>query len=228
MGCNEQVELKSGATGPNGETVESILSDGATVVAPANGAALIAGLDPAALTTQRTARVNAAGELLVSAAVVLPPLTSVAINDAGAGVTEASVKPSGVAFTDGSLASGGRDTGGLQYPLPLEGGGVASRVSGLPGTVIAAQVDTAVGAAAVAVPLPVTPAGTRRVTVQRTDNTANTFIRVREVGGAAGAGLKLGPLGAVTFGGADGAVQDLEVDGDGANPTTVGVLFEQS
>jgi hypothetical protein len=76
-------------------------------------------------------------------------------------------------------------------------------VEGNPGNRIAIPPDLPVGPAGV-VPLPAIPAGTRRVTVQATYTTANTFIRVRPVGGAVGSGAKLGPLGAISFGGADG------------------------
>lgn len=55
--------------------------------------------------------------LPVDAAVTLGPLASVAINDAGAGVTEVSVKPNGTAITAGSLLVGIEDTAGDQQSL---------------------------------------------------------------------------------------------------------------
>lgn len=73
--------------------------------------------------------VSAVAPLPVAAAVVFPPLASVAINDAGAGATEASVKVPGAAFTDGSLAAGGRDPLGAQYPIPLFTGGTSALFS---------------------------------------------------------------------------------------------------
>lgn len=100
-------------------------------------------------------------------------------------------------------------------------------VEGNAGNRIAIPADIAIGPAAV-VPLPAIPAGTRRVTVQATHTTLNTFVRVRPVGGVIGSGAKLGPLAAISFGGGDGGLAALEVEGDAANPTTVAVIFEGS
>lgn len=63
--------------------------------------------------------------LAVDAAVTLPATASVAINDAGAGTTEVSVKADGVARTDGSLLVGGEDPSGDQQALAVDTGGRA-------------------------------------------------------------------------------------------------------
>ena len=64
--------------------------------------------------------VNSVYRLAVDSISSSPAVTSVAINDAGAGVTEASVKADGVARTDGSLLAGGVDPGGLQRALAVD------------------------------------------------------------------------------------------------------------
>jgi hypothetical protein len=98
-----------------------------------------------------------------------------------------------------------------------------------PGTIINSVPDTAVGALAT-VPLTAPPAGTRRMTIQNT-GPANSRIRVRQVGGAAGSGVLLTSLGSTTYGGADGALAALEAEDVTANPgqaTTVGMTFEEN
>ena len=101
-----------------------------------------------------------------------------------------------------------------------------------PGTVIDTPPDTTVGVGAT-VPLPAIPAGTRRMTVQNT-GPAGTWIRVREAGGAAGAGKLLPRLGEYTYGGADGALEALEAEdvslavGGTAVATTVCLQFEEN
>ena len=120
------------------------------------------------------------------------------------------------------------------YVQPVEGisGGIAHNViitGVVPGTVIAAQADTAVPALTI-VPLPVAPAGTRRMTVQNT-GPAGSLVRIRQVGGAAGSGIKIGSLGSTSFGGADGAIAALEaedVSGGAGVATTIGVTFEEN
>jgi hypothetical protein len=87
--------------------------------------------------------------------------------------------------------------------------------------------DVAVGIAAV-VPLPAAPAGVRRVTVQNTTTTAGRTVRVREVGGILGSGFLLDALQSVSFGGSDGAVALLEVEGNALFATTVTQGFEGS
>lgn len=100
-----------------------------------------------------------------------------------------------------------------------------------PGTKIVTPVDTTVGIGAT-VPLPAVPAGTRRMTVQNT-GPAGTWIRVRAVGGAAGSGKLMPRLGEFTYGGADGALENLEVEdvslavGGTAVATTVCIQFEE-
>ena len=61
--------------------------------------------------------------LAVDAAVTLPALASVAINDAGAGTTEVSVKTDGTTITAGSLLIGGKDTVGEQQAVKTDTSG---------------------------------------------------------------------------------------------------------
>ncbi len=62
------------------------------------------------------------------------------------------------------------------------------------------------------------------MTVQNT--TSGSLLRVREVGGVAGAGHLLAYLGSFTFGGEDGAVAALEVENVGAVASSANVIFE--
>lgn len=100
-------------------------------------------------------------------------------------------------------------------------------VEGSPGNKVKIPPDFIVPALAV-VPLALVAAGTRRVTVQQTSHVAGVFIRVRPVGGVLGSGFVLGPLGSISFGGGDGGVTDLEVEGDPVAPSTVAIGFEGS
>jgi hypothetical protein len=119
-------------------------------------------------------------------------------------------------------------------PLPVTpggGGAVPFPVTGSPGATITTQDDIVVGVGAT-VPLVVAiPAGTRRFTVQNT-GPAGTWVRVREPGVAAGTGRLLPRLGEYTYGGADGAIGELEVEdvslavGGLAVATTISVQFE--
>ena len=119
-------------------------------------------------------------------------------------------------------------------PLPVTaggGGGGAISVKGSPGLKITTDPDVVVGIGAT-VPLGLIPANTRRFTVQNT-GPAGTWIRVREVGGAAGSGKLLPRLGEYTYGGSDGAIAQLEVEdvslavGGSAVATTVCVQYER-
>jgi hypothetical protein len=96
-------------------------------------------------------------------------------------------------------------------------------VVGEPGTTIETAADTPVPAGP-PVPLPVPPAGCRRMTVQNISGGAATEIRVREVGGVGGILLFRG--GSTSFGGADGAVAPLEAVVSAGGPAIVGVTFE--
>lgn len=117
-------------------------------------------------------------------------------------------------------------------PLPVTGGGGGGAISvkGVPGVTITTEDDVAVAAGATE-PLAVPPAGTRRMTVQNT-GPAGTWVRVREIGASPGMGRLLPRLGEATYGGADGAIGDLEVEdvslavGGVAVPTTISVQFE--
>lgn len=94
-----------------------------------------------------------------------------------------------------------------------------------PGTTITSEPDTAVGVGAT-VPLPVPPADTMRITVQVTGGDNTTRIRVREVGGTAGAGKLLVLLGSTLYGGDGGAVGALEVENVAGPAAAVAIVFE--
>jgi hypothetical protein len=100
---------------------------------------------------------------------------------------------------------------------PVAGGGV--------GTTITSPDDVAVGIGATQA-LPAPPAGTLRMTVEVTDGSALTRIRVRELGGNAGAGRELILLGSTTFGGEGGAVAALEVENVAGPAAAVSISFE--
>lgn len=100
---------------------------------------------------------------------------------------------------------------------PISGGGV--------GTTITSPADTAV-AAGVTAPLTAPPVGTLRMTVEVTGGDSTTRIRVREVGGTAGAGRLLVLLGSTTFGGDGGAIASLEVQNVTGPDATVSITFE--
>jgi len=95
-----------------------------------------------------------------------------------------------------------------------------------PGETIASPADIPVGVGAT-VPLPVIPAGTRRMTVQVTGGDGTSRIRVREVGGAAGRGRLLLMYGSTVYGGVDGALAALEVQNVAGPAATVAVQFEE-
>jgi len=109
--------------------------------------------------------------------------------------------------------------------FPIEGLPVVI-VGVTPGTTITSAADTAVPAGAtVALPLPL--AGTRRMTVQNTGPTG-TFVRIREAGGLAGAGIILPRFGSIVYGGADGAIDTLEAEEiTGTIATSVALQFER-
>lgn len=118
---------------------------------------------------------------------------------------------------------------------PIAGAGgapVVIVVAGSPGATISTDDDVVVGVGAT-VPLGLIPGGTRRFTVQNT-GPAGTWIRVREVGGNPGAGKLFPRLGEYTYGGADGAIAQLEVEdvslavGGAAVATTVSVQYERN
>lgn len=163
--------------------------------------------------------------LAVDAAVVLPPLASVAINDAGAGATEASVKTDGIAVTAGSLLVGGKDAAGDQYALRVNASGqlVVSVGGSTPGATVGPTVaDTAVGIGAT-VALPFIGTATRQ-TIQNT--TVASLLRTREVGGPAGSGHLLFYGASITLGGEDGAMAGMEVENVGAVASSASVIFE--
>lgn len=116
--------------------------------------------------------------------------------------------------------------------LVSAGGSTPAPPATSPGSTITTPADTTVGiGATVALTAPL--AGTRRMTVQNT-GPAGTWIRVREVGGAAGSGKLLPRLGEYSYGGADGAIAALEAQdvslavGGVAVATTVCVQFERN
>ncbi len=118
-------------------------------------------------------------------------------------------------------------------PLPVTGGGGGGAIStkGSPGATITTDADVTVGIGATEPIAAAIPAGTRRMTVQNT-GPAGTWVRVRELGGAAGSGQLLPRLGQYTYGGADGALGALEVEdvslavGGTAVATTISVQYE--
>jgi hypothetical protein len=118
-------------------------------------------------------------------------------------------------------------TNGPEDPIPvtpLPGPGGAIPVKGSPGTTITSSPVTAVGALAT-VPLPVAPAGTRRMRVQNVGS-PGSVLRVREVGGPAGAGFLCVFTGPVEYGGADGALAALEVEETAGVATAAMIQFE--
>jgi len=120
------------------------------------------------------------------------------------------------------------------FVQPVEGAtgpGSAISVKGSPGATITTDTDVTIGIGATVPIAVVIPAGTRRFTVQNT-GPAGTWVRVREVGGTAGSGQLLPRLGSYTYGGADGAIANLEVEdvslavGGSAVATTIAVQYE--
>jgi hypothetical protein len=111
------------------------------------------------------------------------------------------------------------------------GGGGAISVKGSPGLTITTQADVVIGIGTT-VPLGLIPVNTRRFSVQNT-GPAGTWVRVREVGSAAGVGRLMPRLGEYTYGGADGAIAQLEVEdvslavGGVAVATTIMVQYER-
>lgn len=96
----------------------------------------------------------------------------------------------------------------------------------LPGTTITSPADTAVGAGNTE-PLPVPPALTTRMTVEVTDGDEDTTqIRIRELGGTAGAGRLLRLYGSTMFGGVDGAIAPLEAENTAGPDAAVSISFE--
>jgi len=127
---------------------------------------------------------------------------------------------------DDEVAIGGVTAGGprILYKAIDDGTGKGLfPVVGVPGSSIVTAADTPVPAGP-PVPLPVAPAGTRRMTVQNISAGAATEIRVREVGGVGG--IALARLGSTSFGGADGAIAALEAVVSAGGPAVVGVTFE--
>ena len=111
-------------------------------------------------------------------------------------------------------------------PIPVEVVGSGE------GAGIESPADTVVGIGAT-VPLPVPPTGTNRFTVENT-GPAGSFVRVRELGGIAGAGFLLPMFGVREYGGPGGSVASLEAEdvslavGGVAVATTVGLQFEKT
>jgi hypothetical protein len=96
----------------------------------------------------------------------------------------------------------------------------------VPGTTITSPADTAVGAGNT-VALPTPPVGTTRMTIEVTDGDEDTTrIRVREVGGTAGAGRLLKLLGSTMYGGVDGAIAPIEVENTAGPDAAVSISFE--
>lgn len=117
------------------------------------------------------------------------------------------------------------------YVQPIEGvsggGGIAIPVSGDPGTDITTFTDTPVAPGATAA-LPVISSGARRCCVQVVGgNSTTTIIRVREVGGAPGSGRLLRLYDSTLFGGADGALENLEIQNIAGPDASVHIDYER-
>ncbi len=110
--------------------------------------------------------------------------------------------------------------------LGSSGGNPPAPPAPAPGTVITTAPDTVVGIGAT-VPLPVPPAGTKRMTIQNTGPSGSVF-RLRELGGVAGSGIKIVIFGQETYGGADGAIAPLEVEEVAGIATSVAIQFERT
>jgi hypothetical protein len=93
-----------------------------------------------------------------------------------------------------------------------------------PGVVITSPADTALPAGVV--PLPVPPVGTTRMTVQVTAGDAATRVRVRELGGLAGAGVLLTLLASRVYGSDGGSVEPLEVELVAGAAAAIAIQFE--
>lgn len=115
--------------------------------------------------------------------------------------------------------------GGFLDPI---GGGSGSLVdvAGAPGTTITTIADVTCGAGAT-VSLTTPPAGTRRMCVQVIGGDATTDVRIREIGGTAGAGRKLKQDGSTMFGGLDGAVARLEAQNVTGPSVGIHIDFER-
>lgn len=90
------------------------------------------------------------------------------------------------------------------------------------GATITAGANTALAIGAT-VALPALPAGTLAITVQNTSTAGASIVIIRQVGGAAGTGIRLGALGTLTL---DNAVAALEAQNFAGPATTVSILFE--
>jgi hypothetical protein len=106
---------------------------------------------------------------------------------------------------------------GPDSPIPTKG---------QPGTTITSEPFVPVAAGAT-VPLPAIPSGTRSMTVQIPVGSALSNILIREVGGTPGTGRLLTYLASTLFGGADGAVQQLEAENIAGPDAEVSVIFER-
>lgn len=115
--------------------------------------------------------------------------------------------------------------GGFLNPI---GGGSGSlvEVAGSPGTTITTIADVTCGVGAT-VSLAAPPAGTRRMCVQVIGGDSTTDVRIREIGGTAGAGRKLKQDGSTMFGGLDGAIARLEAQNVTGPSVGVHIDFER-
>lgn len=109
------------------------------------------------------------------------------------------------------------------------GGEIIVTIDPIPGATVTTPDDTVVAIGAT-VALPAIPPGTRKMIVQNS-GPAGTWVRLREVGAAPGAGLLMPRLGEQYYGG-DGALDALEVEdvsfvvGGVAVATTITVQFQ--
>lgn len=110
------------------------------------------------------------------------------------------------------VVSGGGDDGAVE-------------VAGSPGDTVDEPANTALGIGATAA-LPSAPAGTRRVRVQATGGDDTTEVLIRG-GGVAGRGILLDNNGSTLYGGADGAIADLEAENLAGPAVTIRVQWEE-
>lgn len=116
------------------------------------------------------------------------------------------------------------------FVQPVEGvaggGGAPIPFAGDPGSTITTFTDTPVAPGATTA-LPVVPSGARRCCIQVVGGSTASIIRVREVGGAPGSGRLLQLYDSTLFGGADGALEDLEIENVAGPDASVHIDYER-
>jgi hypothetical protein len=95
-----------------------------------------------------------------------------------------------------------------------------------PGTVIETPADIPLPSGET-VALPEIPAHTRRMCVQVVDGDESTVVRIREYGNFSGRGIVLILYGSRIYGGADGALAQLEAEHIAGADAAIAVQFER-